>query len=233
MIEIVYDNYERGGEVRSAWGFSCVVEGGGPTVLFDTGGDGEVLLHNMAVLDRPAGAIDCVVLSHNHWDHIGGLEDFLSKNGNVEVYMPSGFPSRLRELVHERGGEVVDNTAGSQISADLLVTPVWGDEIEEEGLLVREGDEWILLTGCAHPGITRMVGGAEDYLDKDVNSVIGGFHMKDDWNTAINRTVADLRMMGVTGVGPCHCSGDAAREKMKLVFGENYLDVGIGTEIGG
>ncbi len=43
------------------------------TVLFDTGPSSEVILHNITALGLNAGVPEAIVLSHGHWDHIGGL----------------------------------------------------------------------------------------------------------------------------------------------------------------
>ena len=76
MITVFYDNHEGADGMRSAWGFSCLVEGFSETVLFDTGGDGEVLLHSMAVCGVDPETVDVLVISHNHWDHTGGAGGF-------------------------------------------------------------------------------------------------------------------------------------------------------------
>ena len=91
-LTIVYDNnpYREGLETR--WGFSCLVEGLERTILFDVGGEGAVLLRNMAKLEIDPNTIDVVILSHIHYDHIGGLSEFLEQNPDVVVYMPSSFP---------------------------------------------------------------------------------------------------------------------------------------------
>jgi 7,8-dihydropterin-6-yl-methyl-4-(beta-D-ribofuranosyl)aminobenzene 5'-phosphate synthase len=50
--------------LKSSWGFSCLIELREKTVLFDTGGDGKLLLHNMTVLNKDPRAIEAVILSH-------------------------------------------------------------------------------------------------------------------------------------------------------------------------
>ena len=65
-ITVVYDNVPHAPGMRTAWGFAAVVDTGEERVLFDTGGDGEILLHNMARLGIAPESIDAVMLSHIH-----------------------------------------------------------------------------------------------------------------------------------------------------------------------
>ena len=65
-------------------------------VLFDTGQSGDVLLHNLEVLDEDLSDLSSIVLSHGHYDHTGGLERVLSLCGDVElVAHPAIFDERV------------------------------------------------------------------------------------------------------------------------------------------
>ena len=75
-MTVVYDNNPGLEGLSAQWGFGCVIQGPDKTVLFDTGGLGWVLLPNMSLLKLDPKSIDVVVLSHIHWDHIGGLTSF-------------------------------------------------------------------------------------------------------------------------------------------------------------
>jgi len=55
------------------WGFSALVEVDGHRVLFDTGARPDTVLKNAKELEIDLSGVDSVVLSHNHWDHTGGL----------------------------------------------------------------------------------------------------------------------------------------------------------------
>lgn len=55
------------------WGFSALVEADGHRILFDTGAHTDVVLRNARALGVDLSDVPEVVLSHNHWDHIGGL----------------------------------------------------------------------------------------------------------------------------------------------------------------
>ena len=74
-ITIVYDNNAQEG-LKCGWGFSCLIETGTNNILFDTGWDGHLLLENMEKLGIDPQIIDTLVLSHQHWDHIGGRYNF-------------------------------------------------------------------------------------------------------------------------------------------------------------
>jgi 7,8-dihydropterin-6-yl-methyl-4-(beta-D-ribofuranosyl)aminobenzene 5'-phosphate synthase len=55
------------------WGFAALIEADGHIVLFDTGARPDTVLRNAGELGIDLSAVDTVVLSHNHWDHTGGL----------------------------------------------------------------------------------------------------------------------------------------------------------------
>jgi len=55
------------------WGFAALVEADGWRILFDTGAHADVVLKNAAVLQMDLTTVPEVILSHSHWDHVGGL----------------------------------------------------------------------------------------------------------------------------------------------------------------
>lgn len=92
-ITIIYDNTAYEKKLKPDWGFSCLMEvKGAPKILFDTGGNGRILLSNMNKLDIDPNSFDEIFISHAHYDHTGGLSDFLARNRDVKLYIPAGFP---------------------------------------------------------------------------------------------------------------------------------------------
>jgi len=61
------------GQELGEWGFSALVEADGHRILFDTGAHTDVVLQNARTLGIDLTTVPEVVLSHNHWDHVGGL----------------------------------------------------------------------------------------------------------------------------------------------------------------
>jgi len=82
-----YNNVPFDHRLKPAWGFSCLIQGVGKTILFDTGGSGSRLTANMERLGLDPGAIEIVFVSHDHADHTGGLKDILERNRNVDVFL--------------------------------------------------------------------------------------------------------------------------------------------------
>jgi len=55
------------------WGYSALVEVDGKKILFDTGARPETVLQNANDMGIDLSVVEDVFLSHNHWDHTGGL----------------------------------------------------------------------------------------------------------------------------------------------------------------
>jgi 7,8-dihydropterin-6-yl-methyl-4-(beta-D-ribofuranosyl)aminobenzene 5'-phosphate synthase len=230
-ITVVYDNnpYKEG--LKTAWGFSCLVTGTEKTILFDTGGDGELLLNNMKKLAIEPKSIDIVVLSHIHGDHTGGLDNFLQKNSDVTVYLPESFPRKFKDGVKVHKAVVVDVEQCSKICEDVYSTGQLGVLIKEQSLIIRTNKGLVIVTGCAHPGIAKIVNVSKGLMKDDILLVMGGFHL--EWVTKgkIENIISAFKQMGVRYVGPSHCTGERARALFEKHFDKNYMKVGVGKVI--
>jgi 7,8-dihydropterin-6-yl-methyl-4-(beta-D-ribofuranosyl)aminobenzene 5'-phosphate synthase len=230
-LTVVYDKNPYDERLETRWGFSCLVEGPEKTILFDVGGEGSVLLRNMEKLGVDPKAIDLVVLSHIHGDHIGGLPVFLKENPDVTVYMPRSFPMRAKEGVLAVGARVVEVGGPTKICKDVYSTGELGDWLKEESLVVKTSKGLVVITGCAHPGIVRIVKKAREMLETEVFLALGGFHLGGMSSQGLGEIVNEVRGQGVKNVAPCHCSGDLARRLFKEVYGENFVLTGVGKRI--
>lgn len=108
VLTVVYDGNSYLEGLETAWGFSCLVEGKEKTVLFDTGGDGDMLLRNMSRLGIDPGIINTVVISHAHGDLTGGLSRLLRSNPGIEIYLPSPCSSGMKGSVKESCSRLVE-----------------------------------------------------------------------------------------------------------------------------
>ena len=230
-ITVIYDNNPYNKELEARWGFSCLVEGLKKTILFDVGGDGSVLLGNMKKLKINPKKVDIVVLSHIHYDHIGGLFDFLKENSNVTVYMPKSFPQSIKDKIKNTGAKFVEIHYPVKIVENAYSTGELGTWIKEESLVIKTSKGLIIITGCAHPGIVNIVRKAKEMLKTNVYLVLGGFHLSgmDGWQ--IEKIIKGIKNENVEKVAPCHCSGDLARKLFKKAYGENFILTGCGKKI--
>jgi 7,8-dihydropterin-6-yl-methyl-4-(beta-D-ribofuranosyl)aminobenzene 5'-phosphate synthase len=230
-IRVVFDNNPCADGLKTAWGFACVIIGAEKTILFDTGGDGALLLDNMKKLAIEPSSIDVVVLSHIHGDHTGGLASFLERNPKTEVYVPISFPKKLKENVRRYGAQVVEVAEPLKICESVYSCGQLGKLIKEQSLVLQTKNGLVVVTGCAHPGIVKMVHAARDLVKDDILLVMGGFHL--EWATKgkIEKIISAFKQLGVGYVGPCHCTGNKARTVLQKHFGKNYIDVGAGKVV--
>lgn len=231
IIKVVYDNYPYADGLQTAWGFSALISGTKKTILFDTGGNGSLLLDNMEKLAIDPSKIDVVVLSHIHGDHTGGLSHFLQRNPNSEVYVPKSFPKKSKENIQKCGAKLIEVKEPLTICEDVYSTGQLGKLIKEQSIIVRTKAGLIVITGCAHPGILRMVDAATNSAEGNILLVMGGFHL--EWATTgrIEKTISAFKQWHVQYVGPCHCCGHKARSLFEKCYGKNYINTGAGKVI--
>ena len=229
---IVFDNYPGLPGLATLWGFAAVIETPGGTLLFDTGSNGRVLLKNMAAFNLPPESIDLLFLSHPYWDHIGGLDSFLEVNSQVTVVVHEGFSKHLiqdlRTLCHE---VIVVNAAPQPLAPGLFSTGMLDSEPPEHGLILDIDGVTAAISGCAHPGMERIVERARTFLGKPVRWAIGGFHLMYADAAAIKHSINALQTLGVDWVVPTHCTGDEAKDAFRQAYGERCLDGGVGRRI--
>ena len=231
VITIVYDNNPGHKKLTSAWGFACVIQGPEKTVLFDTGGDGRILLENMHRLKLDPKQIDVVVLSHIHADHTGGLSSFARVQTGVPVYIPAGFPPAFKEQVRSLGAQPKEAGDSEVICPGVRTTGTLGKgAIEEHGLCIKTREGWVLITGCAHPGVANMAAQAKQVTGGSVHMVMGGFHMGGQTESEITAVIDRFEELGIQQVAPCHCSGNSARKLFKQRFGDRCSLAGVGSE---
>lgn len=230
-LTVVYDNNPHTSGLIAEWGFACLITGFEKTILFDTGGDGKVLLENMERLNINPVDIDIIFMSHDHWDHTGGLKALLQENGAVEVQILSSFSDDMKDLKRAYGTELVENDSLKMIFPHVYTTGSLGTTIQEQSLVLETENGLIVITGCAHPGVVKIIEHVKKNFDKDIQIVFGGFHLGGADDQILESIISRFRQTGVRRVGPCHCSGERCRELFQREYGEDYLKLGVGARI--
>ncbi len=85
VINLV-ENTEGNRDCLTEHGLSFYIETTKHKILLDTGAS-DLFLENAKALGVDLSQVDTVVLSHGHYDHGGGLSDFLKMNSTAKVYL--------------------------------------------------------------------------------------------------------------------------------------------------
>lgn len=132
-ITILVENTVRQPELLAEHGFAALVNVNGRKILFDTGA-GHTLISNAEVLGIDLMDVSAVVLSHGHYDHTGGLRDFLKLHGPVDVYAHSDVFSERYTIKKDAAPEYIgigwtrEQLQNEGAMLNLLTTPA---ELEE------------------------------------------------------------------------------------------------------
>jgi len=214
-MKILYDNQAAPG-FHSGWGFSALVE---PSLLFDVGEKAEPLLANIRKFGISLEQVRRVVLSHEHWDHVGGL-DVLAECGGVDVYLPRSFSGGIKGRIRQVNdhARIVEVGNDLELADGVIVTrELSGDGNHEISAAVRTPKGLVLLVGCSHPGLDTIMENASRY--GDIHAVIGGFHGFSNLE-ALSR---------VDVIVPTHCTQH--KQEIQARYPEKTRRVAAGSEI--
>jgi len=231
-LTILYDNNPFDDGCMTDWGFSCLIELEDETILFDTGGDPGVFAHNIEVLGVDVTEIDSIVLSHEHGDHVGGIDVVLDANPDVSVYLPETFPYRIKSNIRVKGAEVVETSNATVVCEGVATTRVLSANPDEQALMVNTPLGLILVTGCSHPGVENLARDALNLTGGEIYLAVGGYHLGGTTRGQLEALIEEMKGLGVLKVAPTHCSGDLARQVFREGYRDDYIDVGVGFSMG-
>ncbi|HEC91875.1 MAG TPA: MBL fold metallo-hydrolase [Candidatus Atribacteria bacterium] len=226
-ITIIYDNKIakdiKG--LKAGWGFSSFIQTKEKNILFDTGWDSDILISNMKLLGINPQDIDLVVVSHSHWDHCGGLAQLLNLNPNLKTYIPRSFSKHLKEEIKKRSDSYeVDKSV--EICPKVYTTgeiegslPIGKTRIsiKEQSLICSTAKGLVVITGCAHSGISNILKSAKK-LGK-VYALIGGFHDFNEYHL----------LKDISLIVPTHCTKN--KKKIIALFSKNCAEGGVGYQL--
>jgi 7,8-dihydropterin-6-yl-methyl-4-(beta-D-ribofuranosyl)aminobenzene 5'-phosphate synthase len=232
-IRLIAEGHTKWQRMIRRWGISFLV---GEDVLFDTFGDAHVFLRNVKKHKIDLSKVRHVVISHDDWDHIAGLWDVLDKYKGLKVYVGPHFQADLKERICSSGATLIETPEPMMIREGVHTTgELAGGSMRgvlyEQALVIKDGGRLGVVTGCAHPKLPDILRAARDHFHKDINIVIGGFHLKDMDPPRIKEVVEGLVRFGVCRVGPLHCTGPAAVKAFKRFYIHNYYRLREGDTI--
>lgn len=138
----------------------------------------------------------------------------------------SAWPRANFELI-EKTTEIVPGLHLIALVSDKPTTL----ELRELSLAIDTPDGIVLVVGCSHPGIDKIVEAAAS-INPRIHLVAGGFHLVVAKDEEIEKIVSSLHdKWGVEYVAPGHCTGEPTFAALKRAFGGRYLYAGLGTTI--
>jgi len=168
---------------------------------------------NYIGLDRELSAESRIIKTTEH--HI--IDDALTLFSNVKGSFPR--PSGNKTLFRR--------TDASNINDDF---------IHEQNLIIREGDKYVLIAGCAHCGIVNIAEHCHAILGVYPNYVLGGFHLfnpttGDYESTEAINTIAQALLKTGSMFYTGHCTGLSAYDKLRSAMGDKIDALSTGKTI--
>ena len=252
-------------------GVSYLVRTDGNAILFDVGlnGDDEdpsPLLQNMGRLGVALGDVDTVFITHNHSDHVGGARWAKKRTfsvtgrqvplGDVRVYTPTEMTYPGLEPVYARDPVAIgEGVASTGTIANGLYLMGF---TEEQSLAVNvEGKGVVLIVGCGHHTVPRLLERAEALFDEPIYGLVGGLHYpvmggpvevygyaghkyagtgKPPWDhVTVEELQANIQLLkglnlGLVALSP-HDSSDLSMDAFRAAFPDAYVDLRVGEPI--
>jgi 7,8-dihydropterin-6-yl-methyl-4-(beta-D-ribofuranosyl)aminobenzene 5'-phosphate synthase len=251
LLEILplYEEASAGPDMISGHGVSYLVRTDSATLLLDIGNNPsrEVVapfLQNMETLGIDFEEIDRVVISHLHPDHVGGqaawrqrtisLGERVGWTGKQLIFVP--------DLMSIKGA--IHATIATLPAPDVATTGAipflepWSLSLPnpkgyEQSLVVHvAGKGLVLITGCGHPTLERLVERAERLYGSPVVGVVGGLHYEGASAEDVQPHIAFLQSRHPILVAlSSHDSSTEALAAFEAAFGKTYHSLRVGEMV--
>lgn len=231
-IKALFDKEKACHNLKIGWGISYLID---ETVLFDTAEKGEYLVHNMNELGIDVSKIENVVISHNHWDHTGGIESLLKIKNDIKIYVCSDLFKEYKDKMPQ--ANCIEVTASNKIHEGIYTTGCIATTYKEETIyeqsLICKTDKGIsVICGCSHPGVLEILHKVKELFPKEkIYAFLGGFHLINKEKRLIRYIADEMKKEDIQKVGPSHCSGFEALGVFEEVYGADIITIQAGTEI--
>jgi len=250
-LEIIplYEEASLNDSFLSGHGVSYLIRTDAVTLLLDVGNNPDdspvaPFMQNLQQLGIDWNEIDRIVISHPHSDHIGGLTAWRQRMIAFGE-LPGGMGERLvfiPSIVAYKGA--IHATVPTLPSPDVATTgvvsypEVWPLSLRdpkgyEQALVVHvAGQGLVLITGCGHPTLERLVIRAESLYNLPVIGVVGGLHYEGQTAADVAAPIEFLasRNPQLVALSP-HDSSPEAIEAFRAAFPQAYQEVAVGEPI--
>src|SRR4051794_4840798 len=122
--------------------------------------------------------------------------------------------------------ELIDKTV--EIAPGMTLIALVSDapgtrELKELSLAINTSEGMVLLVGCSHPGIDKIVEAAAA-INPKIHLIAGGFHLVVASDEVVAKAVISLKeTFKAEAVAPGHCTGEPTFAALKKAFGDRYV----------
>lgn len=247
--------------VLAQHGQSLLIETEGYKLLFDVGEIPHAVTYNLEQLHIGLSEINDVVISHRHIDHIGALKHMLPNFNSQTIYLPSqigqpdiknhpekynflkpnpdgGYDLALNEADKEEILKYSNikhvGSEGFQLAEGIYTTGCVGDWMEEQAVVIDQGELGIIvLVGCSHPTVEKMVEKAMKVTgNRKVRGIVGGMHYTDYSEAEIRERSQYLKGLNLDFIVPSHCTTVLGAKVLLEELGEGVVKVSKTSSFG-
>ena len=200
-IKVLFNNESINKKLAVGWGVSFIIDN---RILFDTGEKAEYLFDNMKIMNIDISCLDVVVISHDHWDHTGGLWQILKERKGLRVYGCPGFSREFKEKAKSLAAEFIAADKRTEIDPLEIARPAGrqsqglspgnslnstgeniyitgeipgsynGQYMAEQALVIKTENGISVITGCAHPGVVEILERVKEEFPDENFYFVGG-----------------------------------------------------------
>ncbi len=103
--------------------------------------------------------------------------------------------------------------------------------MHELSVAINTPDGLVIVVGCSHPGIDRIVAAATA-INPRIHLIVGGLHLAVASDPEIQNIVTVLHdKFKVEYIAPGHCTGEPTFIALKKAFGDRDIYAGLGTTV--
>jgi 7,8-dihydropterin-6-yl-methyl-4-(beta-D-ribofuranosyl)aminobenzene 5'-phosphate synthase len=218
-------------------GVSYLIKTDDATILFDLGDNTKnenpsPLQRNMTRLGIKPEDIDIIVISHNHGDHVGGdkwaenntfsLTSYQLPLKQMPIYTPveMTYPGLKPAYIPQP-----TKIARGVSTLGVIHNPVFFADIGEQAIAVNvENKGIVIISGCGHQSIEKILQRTEILFDEPIYAVLGGFH----YPLEVERNISWIQKYVVVGKLPWEClTVDDIKTNCELLKSRNVKLVGL------
>ena len=176
-------------DYKTEAGVSYFIKTDNSNILFDLGyneqqQDPSPLQQNMTRLGVTLDSIDMIVISHNHFDHVGGKK-WMNANtfclGNVQTDLGIKKIFTPIDMTYP-GQKPITTQTPQRLAAGIATTGTIPAEliigkIDEQALAINiKGKGILLVVGCSHPSLPKIIKRTQDVFSEPIFAIVGGLH---------------------------------------------------------